>query len=137
MLPLPPPEPVVAVHAQQAPEARIRVKVGGRILRARLTRNPTTNDLLQRLPLTATFRDFQGQEKLTRLTPGLTTRGAPATSAAAVGDIGYYAPDRVLVFYYKAVPAYPGIIRLGRFTSKLAPITDQSKPFRVRITRAR
>ena len=85
--------------------------------------------------MTAVFRDFQGQEKLTRISPALSTRGAPAGASARRGDIAYYAPDRVLVFYYTSLGYTNGVIPLGRFTDDVEPIESRNAPFRARIKR--
>lgn len=63
---------------------------------------------------TMTIRDFGGQEKAAKLPRALTTEGVPAGADPEVGDIGYYAPDNVLVLYNTDVGFYDGIIRLGR-----------------------
>ena len=59
---------------------------------------------------------------------------APPTDAA--GDIGYWAPDGDLVFYYDSdAPFFNGIVRIGEFDGELDAIQRQSENFTVRIER--
>ena len=67
------------------------------------------------LPLTLTFRDFNGVEKIADLPRPLTTAGVPAGADPDVNDIGYYAPSGNLVFYYGDVGYWDGIVRIGQF----------------------
>ena len=42
------------------------------------------------------------------------TEGAPAGTAASVGDIAYYAPWGNLAIYYKDAPYAAGVVKIGR-----------------------
>lgn len=114
----------------------VRVVVDGQILTAELGDNPTARDLDELLPLTLTFRDFNGVEKLANLPRPLTTEGVPAGAAPAVNDIGYYAPSGNLVFYYGQVGYWPGIVTLGHFDTDIDLIRHQPDGFDVTIERA-
>ncbi|HEY5978304.1 MAG TPA: cyclophilin-like fold protein [Microlunatus sp.] len=93
---------------------RIRLTVADRTFTAELDDNPTAQDLAAQLPLTLTFSDFNGVEKLAALPRPLTMTGVPAGADPDVHDIGYYAPSQNLVFYYGDVGYWNGIVRLGR-----------------------
>lgn len=94
--------------------AAVSLAVAGRTIEATLNNTPPAQQLLGQLPLTLSFNDFHSQEKLAKLPQPLTMTGVPDSSGAAAGDIGYYAPDQVLVLYYADVAEYPGIVRLGQ-----------------------
>ncbi|MCS6910260.1 MAG: cyclophilin-like fold protein, partial [Anaerolineales bacterium] len=96
-------------------ETPIRVVFGDTVLSARLWDNPTARDLIAQLPLTLTFSDYGRQEKLARLPRRLTMEGVPAGDDPLPGELGYYAPAGVIVFYYEDVSYFTGIVRLGRF----------------------
>jgi hypothetical protein len=115
----------------------IRIAVEGRTLTARLDDNATARDLLDQLPLTLRFRDFNRVEKIAKLPRPLTLDGAPAGADPDVDDIGYYAPSGDLVLYYGDVGYFHGIVRLGRFgDGDLAAIARQPDGFEITLERA-
>lgn len=112
----------------------LHLSVAGRTVEVDLADSAPTRDLLAQLPLTLSFRDFGGQEKLATLPEPLSMEGVPARSGAQAGDLGYYAPDNVLVLYYTDVGSYPGIVRLGRITeADMSLIREQPDGFEVSI----
>ena len=111
----------------------VRITVEGQTLTASLTDNPTARDLVDQLPLTLTFRDFNGVEKIANLPRPLTTAGVPAGADPEVNDIGYYAPSGDLVFYYGDVGYFDGIVRIGRFDTDIQLIQRQPDGFTVTI----
>src|SRR5438270_7770584 len=94
---------------------RIRVTLGGTVLTGRLWDNATARDLIAQLPLTLSFSDFNGLEKIAHLPRELSTEGVPAGDDPFPRDIGYYAPWRNLVFYYGDAGYFNGIVRIGQF----------------------
>jgi len=114
----------------------VRISVEGQTLTAQLADNPTAHDLVDQLPLTLTFRDFNGVEKIADLPRPLTTAGVPAGADPDVNDIGYYAPSGNLVFYYGDVGYWDGIVRIGQFDTEIGIIQRQPDGFDVTIERA-
>lgn len=114
----------------------IRVAVGGRTFAAELYDNPTAHDLADQLPVTITLDDLHGLEKTGPLPRALTTEGVPRGSDPDVNEIGYYAPGQDLVFYYGDVGYYDGIIRIGRFTTSIDSLRDESDGFSATVERA-
>ena len=51
-------------------------------------------------------------------------------------DIGYYAPGGNLVFYYGDVGYWPGIVRIGAFSSGVDAIADITDEFVATVERA-
>lgn len=95
--------------------------IGDRRYAATLSDNPTARDLLTLVPLTLSFRDYNRVEKIAPLPRRLTVDGVPAGADPEVGDLGYYAPDGVLVLYYGEVGYFPGIVRLGTLAPDALP----------------
>jgi hypothetical protein len=114
-------------------ETSIRVIIGNTILTGRLWDNATARDLIAQLPLTLTFSDYGRQEKLAPLPRKLSTEGLPPGNNAFPGDIGYYAPAGVLVFYYRDVGFFNGIVRIGLFDGDMNVITSQTGDFTARL----
>jgi len=114
----------------------IRISVGDTELTARLHDNATARDLAAQLPLTLNFSDLNNVEKIAPLPRELSLDGAPEGDDPAVGDIGYWAPDGDLVFYYGDVGFWNGIVRIGAFDGEMDAIERQSDDFSVTIERA-
>ena len=133
--PRPPSPSPSATPSEPAADAasRIRVDVAGRTYDARLYDNPTARDLAGRLPLSITMDDLHGSEKTGRLPRALTTDGAPRGSDPEAGEIGYYAPGQDLVLYYGDGAAFPGIVRIGRFTESIDALADEGDGLRARV----
>ena len=116
-----------------ASETQIRVIVGDTVLTGRLWDNTMARDLIAQLPLTLTFRDFNGVEKIAQLSRKLSMDGVPAGDDPLPRDIGYYAPSGDVVFYYDDVGYFKGIVRIGHFDGSVAAIASQSADFTARI----
>ena len=115
----------------------IRITFGGTELTAQLDDNATARDLAAQLPLTLTFRDHNNVEKTAPLPRELSLDGAPEGHDPAAGDLGYWAPDGDLVFYYDSdAPYFGGIVRIGELDGDIDAIERQSEDFSVTIERA-
>lgn len=97
--------------------ARISFTAGHAQVVVRVEDNPTSRDLLARLPLTLEFQEFSGREKISYLTEPLTTGGSPG-SAPRDGTLIYYKPWGNLGFYYNATGGHDdNLITLGTVES--------------------
>lgn len=85
-------------HQPATRDTPIRVIIGDTVLTGRLWDNATARDLIAHLPLTLTFRDFNGVETIAQLPRKLSMDGVPAGDNASPRDIGYYNPSGDLVF---------------------------------------
>lgn len=81
---------------------QLQLTLGSRRLMITLRNNATARDLISRLPVTLTFEDYAGAEKIAYL-PGesLTSQDAPSSYDPGVGDLCLYAPWGNLCFFYK------------------------------------
>lgn len=104
-----------------AHETPIRITIGQTVLSARLWDNAAARDLVALLPLTLTFRDSNRVEKIADLPRKLSTEGLQPGDDPLPGEIGYYAPWGNLVFYYRDVGYFNGIVRIGQFDGTWTP----------------
>lgn len=138
--PSPHPTYVVTAMSTSQPvtsETRIRVIIGDTVLTGRLWDNAAARDLIDQLPLTLTFSDFNRLEKIATLPRQLSTAGVPAGADPSPRDIGYYSPWGNLVFYYGDVGYFNGIVRIGQFDGNMNAITSQKGSFTARVELAK
>lgn len=136
--PSPTPSPAASEQSPGASDGTpIRISFGDTELIARLDDNATARDLAAQLPLTLTFRDHNYVEKTAPLPRELSLDGAPDGHDPTAADIGYWAPDGHLVFYYDSgAPFFNGIVRIGKFDGEIDALERHSQDFSVTIERA-
>jgi len=105
------------VFSAENAEMKIRISSGNTVLTATMLDNPTSRDFMSMLPLTLSFKDYAGAEKVSDLPRKLSTQGAPRGSDASVGDITLYAPWGNLAIFYKNFGYATGLIILGKIDS--------------------
>ncbi|MGY4857299.1 cyclophilin-like fold protein [Cryobacterium sp. AP23] len=113
----------------------IVIKVGDQGIAGELDDSITAASLIAQLPLTLSFRDYGGHEKMAELPAALDVTVAPAESDAEPLTIGYYAPEQRLILYYDYVASFPGIIPIGSYEDTDA-IENQTAEFSVTIRQA-
>jgi len=116
---------------------RVRITIGKTVLTAQLRDNAAARSLVAQLPLRLSFHDFNGQEKEAKVPRPLSMHGMPKSADPRPGEIGYYAPTQMLVFYTTDVGRFDGIARIGRFDGSIAAIKSRKSDFVARIERAR
>jgi hypothetical protein len=131
--PLPPSQSALEDNATMtsspaAGSTPVTIEITGQSVKGVLHNNTTARALIDQLPLTLTFRDHGGQEKIADLPAPLSLEGMPAGSDAEPLTIGYYAPEQALVLYYEYVGHFNGIVRIGTFED-LAAVRDQGGGF--------
>lgn len=129
-----PPETSSAAAGSSQPTP-ITIQIDGETVTGTLSGNAAARSLIEQLPLTLSFSDHGGQEKIAELPESLSLDGVPAGDDADPLTIGYYAPDQALVLYYEHVGYFPGIVRIGSFDD-LAPIRDRTGGFTARLAPA-
>ena len=60
----------------------------------------------------------------------------PSGDDPNVGDIGYWAPEGDLVFYYGDVGYWTGIMRIGELDGDMSAVAQQSSDFTATVERA-
>ena len=97
---------------------KILLKVEGTALAATLEDTAVARDFTALLPLELSLEDYAATEKIAYLPRKLTTTGAPSSTAAAAGDVCYYAPWGNLALFYRDSGHAKGLIRLGRLVDR-------------------
>jgi hypothetical protein len=106
-------------------DVRIKLTFNNEEFTVKMYDNPTSRDFLSRLPLTLTFKEFGGFEKLTILDKELSTEDAPPGDDPEVGDFGYYAPWKDVNMYYKDWSYSGGLVKLGKIESDPEELTKK------------
>lgn len=114
-------------------ETRIRITFGSTVLTGRLWDNAPARDLAAQLPLTLSFSDYNGLEKIATVPRRLPLDGMPDGDDPQPADIGYFAPWGNLVLYYGDVDYYPGIMSLGRLDGDAGVLEQQESDFTATI----
>jgi hypothetical protein len=91
-----------------------------------------SKSLLAQFPLTLSFRDHGGQEKIAAIPAPLDLQDSTAGSDAAALTLGYYVPEQSLVLYYRHVGYFAGIIPIGTYESADA-LKNQRRDFTATI----
>ena len=110
-----------------AEDVRIKLSFNNDEVIVNMYDNPTSRDLLERLPLTLTFEEFGGFEKLGVLEESLSTADAPSGSTPSVGDFAYFSPWENITVFYEDWRYSVGLVKLGKIDSgaeKFASISD-------------
>lgn len=112
---------------------KIRLSFGNTVLTATMLDNETSRDLMSLLPLTVTFKDYAGTEKITYLPRRLSSKGAPKGTNPSVGDIAYYAPWGNIAIFYQDFNFSEGLIKLGHIASGIKELAGKDGDFAVTI----
>lgn len=97
--------------------------------------NPTSRDFLEQLPLTITFEEFGGFEKLSYPPEELTTEGAPTGYTPERGDFAYYSPWGDVAMFYDGNRYSSGLVKLGEIESGVELLDNIDEDFTVTIQR--
>jgi len=98
----------------------IDVQIGKKHLKGTLNNSTAAKSLENKVPLKTVFvKGGAGLEENTAdLNFNLSTKKMPKGASAKKGNIGYWSPDRRLVFYWGKVDYFEGIHIIGHFNSK-------------------
>lgn len=118
-----------------ASAAKIKLTFGENEAVVTLEDNATTRDFLSMLPVTLTFQDYAGSEKISYLSRSLSTDGAPSTYDPDVGDLILYAPWGNLAIFYRDAGRSSGPVPMGHVESGLEQLAAMNGNFEVTITR--
>ena len=116
-------------------KARIKLTVNGNEIFVRLDDNVASKELLEMLPLTLTFEDFNSTEKIATLPSELSTEGLPSGYTPKVGDFSYYAPWGNLSIFYEDFRYSNSLYKLGTIESGTEILGNMNGNFEVTIER--
>jgi hypothetical protein len=94
--------------------------------------NPVSSNFAALLPLSVTFRDYAGEEKIADIPRKLATAGG-LSAKDVQGDFAYYAPWGNLAVFYKGYGKDEGLYILGRIESGKEWLAGQQNDFIARI----
>lgn len=124
-----------AVEGASVQDTRIKLTFGNEEVIVRMYDNPASRDLLAQLPLTLTFKDYAGEEKIAYPPKALSTEEAPSGADPKLGDLALYSPWGNLVIYYRDRDYANGLIILGHIESGIEKLAAMEKDFTVKIER--
>ena len=117
------------------PDTRIKLSFDNEEVIVKMYDNPTSRDFLTLLPLTLTFEDYSGTEKISNLPRRMSTEDAPAGSDPSAGDFTYYSPWGNLAIFYNDFGYAGGLVILGTIESGTEKLGEIDGDFTVEIER--
>lgn len=119
---------------KKATQTKLKIKIGKKTLKAHLNNSSAAKAFAKELPKTMKFWTFGGMpEKVADLGHKLPTKGMPRGSRGRKGYIGYWSPDRRIVFYYGNESYWEGIHLIGKFDSKNYAKVIKNAPENVKV----
>lgn len=91
---------------------QIQMQFQGKSFVLALENNATARDFYALLPLTLSFSDYVGKEKIARLEKSLNAQESGEYNPQS-GDFFYFAPWGNVGIFYDKQPPYKGLIKLG------------------------
>ena len=116
---------------------RIRLLFAGQKAVVVLNNHPAVQDFVSMLPMTITFEDYNGIEKIGYLPRELRHEGSPSSCDPSVGTFAYYAPWGNLSVFYRDFRHSNGLIPLGHVESGMDQLTNMQGSFTVHLTKAK
>ena len=121
--------------ADAVKNVRVRFSFNNESIVVDMNDSPTSRGFLSQLPLTLTFKDYSGSEKIAYPPKELSTQGAPAGSDPSIGDLALFAPWGDIVLYYGDAGYYEGIVKMGHVESGIEKLANMKGDFTVKIER--
>lgn len=114
---------------------RLKLTVNGNNLYVRLNDSQASNNLLEMLPLTLEFEDFNNTEKIAYLPSELNVDGAPSGYVPERGDFAYYVPWGNLSIFYNDFRYSDSLVKLGEIESGIDDLENIDGSFEMTIER--
>lgn len=95
--------------------------------------NPASRDFIAMLPLTLTFEDYAGTEKISYMERKLNANDAPDGFEPVAGDFTYYVPWGNLAIFYRDFRYSNNLIRLGQIEQGVDKLKNVQGSFTVVI----
>ena len=120
-------------QAEEVQAKKIKMLFAGEQATVVLDNHPAVRDFLSMLPLTVTFEDYNGVEKIGYLPRKLDTEGSPSSCEPSVGTFAYYEPWDNLSVFYQDFRHSEGLVPLGRIESGMNSLARMQGDFSVRL----
>ncbi|AOH57391.1 hypothetical protein ABE28_023880 (plasmid) [Peribacillus muralis] len=115
-------------------EIRIKLSFNKEEVLVRMYDNPASRDFLSQLPLTVTFEDYLGKEKISILQKKLSADNVQSQNQPKKGDFAYFSPWGNLDIFYKGLEdATSDLIILGQIESGKKTFENIDSDFTVSI----
>ncbi|MGG1325066.1 cyclophilin-like fold protein [Priestia megaterium] len=115
-------------------DTRIKLTFNNKEVFVKMYDNPTSNDFLAQLPLSITFEDYIGKEKISILQKRLSADDVQTGDLSRKGDFAYYAPwGNIAIFYKGFEDATNDLIILGQIESGKENFENVDGDFTVKI----
>lgn len=114
---------------------RLKLTVNGNDLYVRLNDSQASNNLLEMLPLTLEFEDFNNTEKIAYLPSELNVDGAPSGYVPECGDFAYYVLWGNLSIFYNDFRYSDSLVKLGEIESGIDNLENIDGSFEMTIER--
>lgn len=108
-----PSEPSTPDDSKNQTSLNMKITIGNQTYMATLEDNAAAKDLLSRLPLEITLKDFNHTEKIFYPDPALNMEGVKAGCSPVPGDITIYAPWKNIAIFYKNLTYSDDLIKIG------------------------
>ena len=112
----------------------VKMTFAGHEIVVDLLDNPMAKNFFSRLPMTLTFEDFNGNEKISYLDRKLSTAGG-INAEETKGDFCYYAPWGNLAVFYQGMGYNESLYVLGTIRSGKELLAQQKGDFSATIER--
>ncbi len=119
--------------AEESQSKKIKMLFAGEQAVVVLEEHPAVQDFLSMLPMTVTFEDYNGIEKIGYLPGKLHTEGSPSSCDPSVGTFAYYAPWGNISVFYRDFRHSNGLIPLGQVESGMDKLAHMQGDFPVRL----
>lgn len=124
---------LVGACEAQGEEMEIKLSFNGETAVVKMFDNPASRQFVSRLPLTLTFGDYIGTEKIAVLPEKLDTQRITNETS---GDFTYYPPWGNLAIFYKG-EGTSSVIVLGKIISGKEKLAEMKKDFIMKIEKAK
>lgn len=121
-----------ALPARAESPVTVRLAIGQEEVLIDLLDNPAAKAFAGQLPLTLSFRDYAGEEKIATLPTRLSAKGSPTAREIPV-DFTYFMPWGNLAVFYNGVGNDGQLLALGRIRTGKAVLAGQRGDFTARL----
>lgn len=115
---------------------QMTMTVDGQEVSVALLDNPTAHALWDQIPLTLTFEDYNGTEKIAYPPEEFSQEGAPGSYDPSAGDVTVYGPWGNIAIFYQDFRDSAGLILIGHIDAGLEFLIGQAGDFTAVLERA-
>ena len=112
---------------------QLRLSIGTQTMSVRLEDSSASQSLLEQLPLTLTFEDYNQTEKIAYPPDALDVSSVPDGCDPEVGTLAYYKPWGNLCIFYREFRASTDLVPLGMIESDMRVIQNMQGNFEIAL----